>query len=510
MKAINLNTLIDAYKHLSEETFSSYLDLYGITLAKKGNNNGLKKHELEALEAFVGQFKKTICLPRLLDGFFVGYRIPQIPKEFDLLRINNDSIVNIELKSETDEAKVLKQLQRSAYYLKFLNKEAMLFAYVQKSNALYKLEGKDNIVATNFDELSEVLDKEGIEVENLDKLFNPSNYLVSPFNSTKQFMEGEYFLTTQQEDIKKQILKAIASPNAKFIALTGGAGTGKTLLTYDIAKELKKNEQKVLIVHCAQLNNGQHMLQEQYGWDIRMARSLNGISFSEFDVVIVDEAQRLRQEQLSVLQEAIAQHDKKCIFSYDKKQYLHDDEKKFDALSKISTVLTCEAFKLTDKIRTNKEIASFIQLLFNQRKLIERSELLNIELYYCSTEAEVIRLSMYLQENGWKVLKYTPGTRTSFEYEKYGIANGDSAHAVIGQEFDKVVAVIDKTFGYDSDGQLMANNKYYSQRQMLYQILTRTRQKLSIIILDNEPMLKRCLDILGGKVKACSETHQQG
>lgn len=105
-------------------------------------------------------------------------------------------------------------------------------------------------------------------------------------------------------------------------------------------------------------------------------------------------------------------------------------------------------------------------------------------------------MSEYLQEKGWTVPRYTPGTRSIFKYQGYGIANEESAHAVIGQEFDRIVAIIDETFKYDENGKLVADNSCYSQRQMLYQILTRARQKLYVIILGNETMLKRCLEIL--------------
>ena len=106
-------------------------------------------------------------------------------------------------------------------------------------------------------------------------------------------------------------------------------------------------------------------------------------------------------------------------------------------------------------------------------------------------------MSKYLKSKGWKVPKYTPGINSKFKYENYGLENEESAHAVIGQEFDRVVAIIDETFEYDVKEQLTASSYYYFQRQMLYQILTRTRLKLFVIILNNEVMLKRCLEILG-------------
>lgn len=496
MKAINLNTLTDAYEQLSKDTLIAFLSFYGIELAEKGKNAGLKEKELECMKSFINQFKTVDNLTPLLDNFFVGYKIPQIGKEFDLLRINDDNIVNIELKTKAGEEKVLKQLKRNSYYLKFLNKEVSLFTYIQETNTLYMLNYEEELVSIGFDVLSKELLKENRETGNIDKLFNPSNYLISPFNSTRQFMEEEYFLTEHQEEIKCKILKAAESTKAEFMALTGAAGTGKTLLTYDIAKDLMKKGQKVLIVHCAQLNEGQSILQDEYRWDICMARDTIHKDLAEFDVIIIDEAQRAQQTQFDRLTEIARQNNMKCIFSYDEKQYLSNDEKNRDISNQILKILTRDIFQLTAKIRTNKEIASFIKPLFDNHEKINYSDYSNIDLHYCSTKKDVIELSEYLQEKGWTVPRYTPGTRSIFKYQGYGIANEESAHAVIGQEFDRVVAIIDETFKYDENGKLVADNSCYSQRQMLYQILTRARQKLYVIILGNETMLKRCLDIL--------------
>ena len=495
MKTINLKNLVDSYKSLSIETLSSYLGFYGIELAKKGENCGLSENELNCMTSFIELFKTTHDPISLLDNFFVGYIIPQIGKEFDLLRFNKTNVVNIELKSKASEEKILKQLKRNRYYLQFLDKEVSLFTYVQETEKLYMLD-EDHLTSVSIDELYKELINDCDNIDNIDKLFNPSNYLISPFNSTKKFMEEEYFLTEHQEEIKCKILKAVENTKAEFLALTGSAGTGKTLLTYDIAKELRNKGKRVLIVHCAQLNSGQSMLQEDYGWDICMAKAIGNEVLQGYDVIIVDEAQRARQTQFDKLIESVRQENMTCIFSYDEKQYLSNYEKNRNMSNQILRVLTQDIFQLTTKIRTNKEIASFIKPLFDCNEKLSNLKYANIDLCYCSQKQEVILLSRHLQEKGWKIPKYTPGTRSIFCYEGYGTAEEESAHEVIGQEFDKIVAIIDASFDYDEGGKLIANNSYYSQRQMLYQILTRTRQKLCIIILNNEPMLKRCLEIL--------------
>ena len=495
MKTINLKNLVDSYKSLSVETLSSYLGFYGIELAEKGKNCGLSANELDCMTSFIELFKTTHDSISLLDNFFVGYMIPQIGKEFDLLRFNKANVVNIELKSKASEDRILKQLKRNRYYLQFLDKEVSLFTYIQETRKLYMLD-EDHLTSVSRDELYKELIKDCDEFDDINKLFNPSNYLISPFNSTKKFMEEEYFLTEHQEEIRTNVMKVVETSTTEFMALTGAAGTGKTLLTYDIAKELRNKGKRVLIVHCAQLNSGQRILQNNYEWDICMAKTIKDTDLTQYDIIIVDEAQRIYQAQFNDIKVNAEEKKMKCIFSFDEKQYLHNNEKSRNMAEQISKILTQPIYKLTDKIRTNKEIASFIKPLFNCNEKLSNLKYANIDLCYCSQKQEVILLSKHLQQKGWKIPRYTPGTHSTFCYEEYGTVEEESAHAVIGQEFDKVVAIIDNSFRYDGDGKLIANNEYYSQRQMLYQILTRTRQRLYVIILNNEPMLKRCLEIL--------------
>lgn len=53
-----------------------------------------------------------------------------------------------------------------------------------------------------------------------------------------------------------EIISDIRDGN-KFFLIQGDAGTGKTLLTYHLAKELKRKNNNVALIHCAQINNGQ-------------------------------------------------------------------------------------------------------------------------------------------------------------------------------------------------------------------------------------------------------------
>ncbi len=402
------------------------------------------------------------------------------------------------MKTENTIDKILKQQEKNRYYLNFLGKKNHIYTYVLNENKLYKLVTDNNhntIKEVDFTELCNKLSCQQIaNITNIDSLFNPSDYLVSPFNSTDKFINDSYFLTVQQDQICNKIQMQLADSSTRFIALTGGAGTGKTLLTYHIAKKAMNEGMKVLILHCAQLNNGHFKLIEECNWNIYMTKYAPDIN--NYDLIIVDEAQRMCQSQFNKLTNATL--NKKCIFSYDEKQYLRDNERNFNIKEKVEKNLGHTPYKLANKIRTNKEIAYFIKQLFNLYNNIPNGPYPNIELI-CSTSTKSTKSILEeLSCSGWKIPNYTPSTNScsQFCYEKYSSGDKDSAHSVIGQEFDKVAIVIDDSFTYNSLGELTANNKCYSQSQMLYQIITRTRKKLCVIVADNEEMLNRCIDIL--------------
>ena len=154
---------------------------------------------------------------------------------------------------------------------------------------------------------------------------------------------------------------------------------------------------------------------------------------------------------------------------------------------------------LTDKIRTNKEIASFIIALFDKSKVFEKLDMNNVELNYFQNNRDAKKYITLLGEQGWKIINYTQSNRDNYPYDEYNISSEDNAHGVIGQEFDKVIAVIDHCFYYDGNDlatRYYVNSPYYHPSKMLFQIMTRTRRKLSVVVINNAEIMLRCLNIL--------------
>lgn len=489
MKPVNIFSLTQAKSSLNEEGFKAYLQHHEIEI---------KYSELDDLSIFAAAIRDAGGDVRDLNHFYIGYKVPQIGKEFDLLKFCRGSIINIELKSSSEEEKIRAQLLRNKYYLSFIGRTIYAFTFVSSSGKLYFLDKDEQLVEITPDHLQAVLSKLAADETNEpDSLFEPSDYLVSPFNSTPKFLAGQYFLTHQQEDFKAQILTSInRAARTSFTAITGSAGTGKTLLSFDIVKHLRASGKKALIIHCGQLNDGHRTLIEA-GWTICEIKNYKMHDITTFDAVLIDEAQRIHQNQLNDIVAAANSARCACIFSYDKVQTLASWEARNDIAGKIEAITSIVRHRLSEKIRTNKEIASFIKLLFKNKNAAHAHTGKNIQINYFNNIEDAKAYLNSLNDTEWKVLRFTPSQYNKEHHKNYYDAWSQTSHQVIGQEFDSVAIVLDKFFQYNEAGDLTYNGlTYYEPTKMLFQNITRARRRLNLVVIENQTLLDRCLFIL--------------
>ena len=451
----------------------------------------LKSHEVRTLGLFCNQMITDGLNFLNFDGYFVSYSIAQIGKEFDLLRFSSDSIINIEIKSELKKAnkhqKIVEQMRKNYYYLKFLGKKTQIFSYIE-NDGFYKYdENIDDAISIESSVLANTIKAHSVDyTADPDKLFVPSNYLISPFNLTDSFIKGEYFLTTAQQKIKEEIYEELENEPFMYFCLSANAGTGKTLLLYDIAKEKIQAQSRVMVVHCGKLNQGHQKLIDDYGWNVKSIRSINQFSIESVlencDLLIIDESQRIREHQLNMLVEKSIENKVPIIFSYDTKQYLRNNESRdiSDYLSSNHPEITFSQKRLTTKIRTNKEMASFINNLFKQGSSQDHLNYSCITIDYIENEEDLSNYIAFLGDHGWTPITFTTSQYDPDPYSTISNICDRTAHDVIGQEFSKVVLVMDSNFKYSDSGKLMVRHSYYSADGMLYQIVTRVVDELKI------------------------------
>lgn len=497
MKAVNLFEFSKAF-FLEEKPLSFYEKFS----SRRGKNIRIKGREIESLNKFISLLSEFVGLENW-DGFYYSFSIPQISKEFDLLKIGDKRILNVELKSEfTTEEKLQNQLLRNNYYLAHLNREVIETVYVGDRDALYIL--KDGgLSETDAATVAQIINgTEGFFDGDIETLFRPSQFLVSPINTPDKFLSGNYFLTDHQEMIKNAVTEDIKGGGAPFYQVSGGAGTGKTLLIYDIARTLSQTK-KICIIHCAYLTEGHVYLNERLkNIAIVPVRELYSIDFEAFDGFIIDESHRLHADQLSFFCEKVRALNKFCVFGADGEQFLSKTEEKDDISGKIYNLAGCKHFKLTNKIRTNPELADFIHLLRKINDPVRTKSFPNVRVIYADTYEYANALIEKYGAQGYKYISYTPSACCGHSIDK--LLKSENAHGVVGQEFDNVLMVINESFEYLEDGRLGAYEHPvpdYLFAQLLYQGLTRVREKLIIIVLNNKPLFER---LLGG-IKSASK-----
>ena len=320
------------------------------------------------------------------DGFIYGYIVPQLNKEFDLLKITSASCVNIELKSQAvPPAQLKRQLQQNVHYLKLLNKSILRsYIFISSSKTVYRLNRENDLIEVPLAELSSTMvalgDAEDID---LDMIFTLKNVLVSPLNSSDRFLHEDYLLTEHQENIKKAVLEHIkTSTDGRFAGITGGPGTGKTLLIYDIARELAKTY-SILMVHSGILCEGHRKLNDALtNIKIIAAKELRFREIRGVDIVIVDEAHRLYTDSYDKIVRWVKRAKTICLFSYDAGQTLSRSERMRATADSIDTLCAHNIHKLTNKIRTNKELALFITCLRDVSKYRPEYSFPNVKLLY--------------------------------------------------------------------------------------------------------------------------------
>ena len=104
-------------------------------------------------------------------------------------------------------------------------------------------------------------------------------------------------------------------------------------------------------------------------------------------------------------------------------------------------------------------------------------------------------------KSNYNFITYTPSRYAEDKFATFKENENweGNAHKVIGQEFDNVIVIMDEYFHYDANKKLIckiAKEHYYDQERMLFQAVTRTKQKLEIVVINNTELFKELLNII--------------
>lgn len=498
----------------------------------------IREWELESMKSLVEQLERQI--PEVYElRFFYSFQIPRLGKEFDLLQIREEQIVNIELKSGqvSDEA-IRKQLIQNRYYLSVLGRPIQSYTYISSQNRLVRLTNHDHVVDADWEQLCMELQKGGSDYEgDIEDLFRAELYLISPLTEPERFLRKEYFLTSQQREIERQILKKIRAKRSGYFWFTGLPGTGKTLLLYDIAMKLS-SRQKVCMIHCGEAGmkwkilherlqridfvsdreialNGripedglgepgkEFLLHEKKLSERRPELDRHRISFpsglsygrnsvenlmetqiqwSQYSVILVDEAHLLSAEKLEHLFGKSGQRP--LIFSSDSEEMISPQEINRSVMQNIGNLPDLLSFHLTNRIRTNAELSSFIQNMMHLPKRRSQKGYPHIEVVYANDEREA--------ENLLKAY-----TQQGYQYRDSEMQKEITTSAI--SEVERLVVLIDERYYYDETYYLRSkihSTDGKSDVRSLFHQLNLAKENLALVVKGNETVYERVLELL--------------
>lgn len=496
MKAINIYT----YSRIQEDMATEFENI----LSKRSKKLKVKLQEFDAIRSLVNMLLGIGVEIKDFEIFFLSFTIEQIGKEFDLIKLDKDNLVlNIELKSEEVGVEAIQnQLEKNRYYLKHLAPDVRLYTFVETGKELYKYTSK-GLQLVGVEDLKDTMQlfQESLG-ENLESLFQANSYLISPLNSHQKFMYGDYFLTNQQHDIKKKIVDLILLNDKEYVlGITGKAGTGKTLLLYDIIKEIAERGENCCLIHSGILCDGHRILSAK--WDnvtIFSAKELNGDgveNLKRYQFIFVDESQRIYSSTFEKIIKEVISESKTVIFAYDYAQSLSITEEERNIPAKLQKIDGFMVYTLSDKIRTSKEIASFTRTMMNlnnrARGYMDYSD---IDVLFANNIEEAKRLINLYDEKGYIFISYTQSMYYRNSIDLY--PNNYDTHHVIGQEYDKVMIMMDKNFRYDKERRIQGKehpNPDLFFYKLLYQAISRAREKLCVLIVKNYKLFSDILNI---------------
>lgn len=496
MKAIN----IYAYSRIQKDMATEFENI----LSQRTKKLNIRSQEFDAIKNLVNLLLDIGVEVRDFENFFASFIIEQIGKEFDLIKIDKDNLVlNIELKSEDVGVEAIQnQLEKNKYYLKHLAPNVQLYTFVESTKALYKYTGS-GIRLVGMGDLKDTMQLFQTSLgENIESLFQANNYLISPLNTPEKFMSGDYFLTNQQHEIKKKILNSILLNDREHIlGITGKAGTGKTLLLYDIIKKIAERGSTCCLIHSGILCDGHKVLNMQWeNVDIFPAKELNDDGakiLKKYQYIFVDESQRIYTSTFKEIIEEVKSESKTVIFAYDYVQSLSKKEENRNIPSMLQKVDGFIEYTLSDKIRTSKEIASFTETLINlnnrARGYMDYSD---IDVLFANNIKEARKLIDLYDEKGYVFISYTQSRYHNNSIDLY--PSTYDTHHVIGQEYDKVMIMMDENFRYDKERRIQGKehpNPDFIFYKLLYQAISRAREKLCVLVVENYKLFSDILNI---------------
>ncbi|MBQ9322173.1 MAG: DUF2075 domain-containing protein [Eubacterium sp.] len=226
------------------------------------------------------------------------------------------------------------------------------------------------------------------------------------------------------------------TPTAPVITITGSAGTGKTLLLFDLAIALSENRKDVLFLHGGPLREGHLLINRR----LRHVAVLSGTDYSpkdthdaqgtpahashdRFAYIMSDEANRLSAGLLSSVLSEAKRSRTPVILAYDPFSIRGLFSPLADAEEIIETQKT-HAFAFSGNIRINRPVYSFMRNLFCLKDVTARADYSCIDVLCAGNSCEEQLIADYYAAQGYHQIRLFPDVLPEDELvaQEYGVS----------------------------------------------------------------------------------------
>ncbi|MDF7627477.1 DUF2075 domain-containing protein [Lactobacillaceae bacterium L1_55_11] len=457
---------------------------------KKTNRIGksFRKEELQQTASLTEKQPELIKYIKL-DNLFLGVKVDRINQENDILKFFENAVIDIELKSAKrpdTKSRVIKTLRRTKFYTRTLKKEFVGFAYFSETNELFHFDG-NQLIEVDWKSLPDL----GEEINHNELLdIDESTFIFSPLDNIQRFQSDDYLLTEQQEKLSNEI------QSGRSLGISGKAGVGKSLVLYDAAKRIKQNnpDKNIAIIFSRGTLRPEHgAWSKMFNIDIFPAK-LNDIELVSYDIVLVDESQRLFNGTRDKIMDCYKNGEiQQLVMFFDPEyQFFSKYESGVTIQPKLKDYLDIHTERLSESVRSDSNLIFFVNGLFN---LGHKKEIVNPERIDVQFFSDYITANSWLQHKegeGFRVVNPMKDKYQSNEINSYLEKDLDgkqcvNSYDVIGSDIDNVAVIIDSRLYYDQDGILHSYpyNYYYDGLNQLYVNLTRAKEKIAIAVVHN-------------------------
>lgn len=469
-----------------------------------------------------------------VEGYYLGYVTENsgIREQFDIVRPGNDNILNIELKSkfpnnkmdkkgniiQTGKDRIKNQLLRHKKYLSVSipvsepNNNVYVFCYCSNDDQLFSLDKNGELISVGIEKLINAIKLTNSRNHKLNCV-DLSSMMISPYTESEKFANHTYFLTDEQMYKKSEIIN---NKKKKFVIL-GGPGTGKTLLLFDLAKYYADRGKTVKVFLAATLDyNVCQELNNKYNFEVSSITTYNSLNDRSYDVLIIDEAQRLYNNVILNIDNFKNLNRGITIFSIDEKQALHDNEyigtqKFLEDVKRDNDA--CEVIKLKDKIRYDPVMSDFIKRLISNNHDTVPNAYPHVNVIYSGSLENTQNIILDKQKQNYisiELTGYTTKTTQNITRRKR-FSGTEEVHKVQGREYNNVLFIMDDWFRYTEKGIVGNYKNYYPYLlpRMAFEALTRVKRNLTILVVNNPELYVDIQKILNAREEYLAKQNQK-